>query len=161
MWEINLTAQLTDILYAMLLGGVLCLLCDVFRGIRTVNGGSVTAIFFQDVILWVVAAVCSFCLFSARCNGEIRGYMLVFMGVGFTLIRFTVSKFFFCLFKWFFGSLKSFSERCVDFFERIGERLRYFSGTIRLYQAKKRKKCCDSCKKLLKRGYQLLYTKQK
>ena len=48
--------------------------------------------FFEDVLWFFVAAVATYLVCLAKCNGEVRSYVLIGEGIGFLLCRLTVSR---------------------------------------------------------------------
>ena len=105
MWEITLSGQIGTVVPAVILGGILCLFYDFFRGVRRERNCRSAEIFFQDVGYAFVAALLTFCLLLVRCNGEIRGYVLAFEALGFGLFRRFLSRYFLRLFR---GELRLF-----------------------------------------------------
>lgn len=92
MWEIDLKQQLISLLCAVLLGIVLSMYSDIFRIIRKVKKHSKVSVFIEDLLFFMVSAFVTFMLLMARCNGEVRGYMILGEVLGFLLFRLTVSR---------------------------------------------------------------------
>lgn len=92
MWEIDLKQQLISLLCAVLLGIVLSMYSDIFRIIRKVKKHSKVSVFIEDLLFFMVSAFVTFMLLMARCNGEVRGYMILGEALGFLLFRLTVSR---------------------------------------------------------------------
>lgn len=99
MWEIHIVDQLVSFLYSVITAVFLSLINDFFIAYRRLKKCSVFSVFFQDLFFWIVAALETFLLLMARCNGEIRGYILLGMLFTAVLWHFTLSRFvcaFFC-----------------------------------------------------------------
>ncbi len=115
MWEIGLKSQLVSFAAAIAMGMMLSCVFDILRAFRKVLKHSAAVVFVQDLLFFALAAFSTFLLLVARCNGEVRAYMLFGVAVGFFLYRFTVSRFF------LFGLT-------VKFFSLIAAGCRYISG---------------------------------
>lgn len=102
MWEININQQILSFLYALAFGGLFSFLYDIFKALRLAHRFSSIAIFFQDIIYFIIISLISFCLFLALSNGEIRSYILFGFLIGAIIWRITLSKFFVNIFKYFF-----------------------------------------------------------
>ena len=92
MWEINLSDQATTFLLSVLLGANFCLLFDFTRGMRAFGINSKVAVFFTDIIYFLLVSFVNFCFFLTRESGQIRGYVFVGEIIGFFLFRLTLSK---------------------------------------------------------------------
>lgn len=92
MWEINLSDQATTFLLSIFLGVCFCLLFDFTRGMRVFGINSKVAVFFTDVIYFLLVSFVNFCFFLTRESGQIRGYVFVGEIIGFFLFRLTLSK---------------------------------------------------------------------
>ena len=92
MWEINLTDQATTFLLSLLLGGIFCLIFDLTRGIRLFCLNSKFAVFFTDIIYFLVVSFINFCFFLTRESGQVRGYVFIGEIIGFFVFRLSVSK---------------------------------------------------------------------
>ncbi len=152
MWEINNFFQLLSLARSAGLGVLLCLCYDILRSARKTFSFSTIAIFFQDVIFFLVSAFVTFLFLLSVTNGEIRAFVLFGIAFGFALSRFTISKIFYLGLKFIlikiragFTLISNFFYKCFDSFEANG--------------AKIFKKWGETLKKLLKRGKGLLYTK--
>lgn len=108
MWEISLSWQVISFSYALALGVFLALFYDIFRSIRKGKKCNAVAVFFQDVFFWLVTTFITFLLLIARCNGEIRGYILIGEFIGFLLYHFTLSRFIFPVFVFIVVSIRKF-----------------------------------------------------
>ena len=92
MSEITFFGQTGGLFSAIVMGVALCLFYDLLRIFRlAVPPGKILA-FFEDVLWFFVAAVVTYLVCLAKCNGEVRSYVLIGEGVGFLLCRLTVSR---------------------------------------------------------------------
>ncbi|MBE6728705.1 MAG: hypothetical protein E7568_00540 [Ruminococcaceae bacterium] len=92
MWEISLYSQIISFFCAILIGAMLSAFYDAFKGIRKTFYFSKTAVFFQDITFWLCVTLTTFLLLIARCNGEIRGYIIIGELIGFFAYRCTLSR---------------------------------------------------------------------
>ena len=86
--------QILTFLYAVLLGGGLCLCYDFLRLRRMTGHVSVIRVFLQDLFFSILSAIVVFCFLLIRCQGIIRVYVFAGMIPGFILVRCTVSRLF-------------------------------------------------------------------
>jgi spore cortex biosynthesis protein YabQ len=121
MWEISLSWQVISFLYALAVGVSLALFYDFFRSIRKEKKCNAVAVFFQDVFFWLVAAFVTFILLIARCNGEIRGYVLIGEVFGFLIYHFTLSRFIFPVFVFFINIIRKFYKIYFDVLSRFSD----------------------------------------
>lgn len=140
MWEINLVSQIISFLYAVLVGIILSVFFDFFRALRKVKLYGKTAIFFQDIAFWIIATLITFLLLIARCNGEVRGYILIGELLGFFGYRITLSKFVLWFLLFFikchiriFNIYKRNLDRFADFLSLVFRKI----GNILLKKVKK------------------------
>lgn len=92
MWEISNALQAESFLAAVALGAALCLLYDLFRLDRMIFRRSTVAVVFADILFWVIAAFAVFCLLLLTTNGQVRGFVLLAVLVGFWIWRLTASR---------------------------------------------------------------------
>ena len=92
MSEITFFGQTGGLFSAIVMGVILCLFYDLLRIFRlAVPPGKILA-FFEDVLWFFIAAVVTYLVCLAKCNGEVRSYVLIGEGVGFLLCRLTLSR---------------------------------------------------------------------
>lgn len=129
MWEISVSGQVAAFLFSLVLGAVLSLVYDIIRVTRKIGLDSFAQVFIGDVLFFSVSAVVVFIYLVGVTNGEIRGYVIFSVAIGFALYRFTVGRAIFyllckfslflsCIFKLLSGFLFkffSFCEKPVDF----------------------------------------------
>ncbi|MBE6779582.1 MAG: hypothetical protein E7545_01250 [Ruminococcaceae bacterium] len=94
MWEIDNSFQLFSFLVSICAGIIYCLIYDFLRAFRKIKAVDDLTVFFQDLIYFAVIGVATFVLFMALSNGEIRGYILIGIFMGFILCFCTLSRFF-------------------------------------------------------------------
>ena len=129
MWEISNNAQFYSFCIANLFGVIYCLFYDVFRALRKTSVFGAVAIFFQDIIYFLVISILTFMLMLSFTDGEIRVYILVGILLGFVVCNFTISLFFkkilFFLFAMVLKGVNAFCKgfsRLLEFlFGKIGE----------------------------------------
>lgn len=160
MWEINITDQVYTFLFALLLGAFFCLFYDIIRAVRKADADSFASAFAGDIVFWVVSAFVTFLFLLARTNGEIRGYVLFAIALGFAAARFTVSGTVFTMLKTIVGFIVSVLRKISVTVIFICCRIQYAMAKVGVFL-----KCAFSglfrvIKKLLKSIRQLLYTKK-
>lgn len=92
MWEISSIDQGNAFINALLLGGLLCFIYDIFRLDRIVFNRSIFTVFIEDVVFWVISAFLTFCMLLITTNGQIRFFAFLAMTLGFIIYRCTISK---------------------------------------------------------------------
>ena len=92
MWEIKNSFQLFSFFIAFFLGVLFCLLYDVLRALKKANHISDIGVFLQDVCYFIFIALLTFIFFVPLSNGEIRGYLLFAITIGFTACFLTASR---------------------------------------------------------------------
>lgn len=141
MWEINSLSQFISFLYALALGGIFCLFYDIFRSFRHIFKFGDIAVVFQDIIYFIIISFVTFIFLLSVTNGEIRGYILFGIALGFLICALTISKLFFKILTAFLGVFSCFFRK------------------VRLFAAKIFKNIENTFKKGLKKVKGLLYTK--
>lgn len=130
MWEISLTQQALSILYALLIGAVWAFYSDLFRAFRCVTAHSGILTFIEDLFSFLLFTFITFMLLMARCNGEVRGYMLVGEGLGFLIFRVTVSRFVMKILTFLFGTIADVLRKSGAQIERFGGFLEENTGKL-------------------------------
>ena len=158
MWEININDQIVTLLFSLVLGAAVCVLYDAFRAIRCAVDHSTVAVFFEDILFWVLAALVNFIFLMGRTGGGLRGYVFIGEIVGFFVFRFTVSRFTVAALSWTVAfAVKiyaAFVSKTADLFCSIWNILRRVFGFLQ----EKSKRVIKSVKKLLKSSAHMLYT---
>ena len=151
MWEISNLNQISSFLRSILLGGIFCIIFDVFRSIRKEFNNSVYAVFAEDLLCFSIWAPVTFCFLLATTNGELRFY--VFFGIisGFWIFRFALSP----LLLVFITSILKFFTLIIRFISEFCARLRWyilrFFVFLRKNFSENIKKALNISKKLLKK----------
>ena len=78
MWEISIREQLLTVLYSIIVGLFLSFVFDFFKLLRQCFKHKKFLIFIEDVIFFIDATFITFMLLMARCNGEVRSFVLFF-----------------------------------------------------------------------------------
>ena len=152
MWEINNSLQLLSFLRAVVLGVLLCVLYDFIKSARLTVNFSDIAIFLQDIIYSLVASFITFIFLLSVTNGEMRGYVILGILVGFILSRITLSRLLCKFIKLIFGGVKRiFGAVSKGFYTKFD----LLTGKMN----KICKKTLKTVKKLMKNLVCLLYTK--
>ncbi len=92
MWEISNLSQAINFFRAFIFGGILCIVYDILRVIRKNIAHSSFTVFFEDLIYFIFSALLIFCFLLATTNGELRFYVFFGIGLGFFIIRLSISK---------------------------------------------------------------------
>lgn len=110
MWEISLVQQIISIEYSALLGFCLSIFYDTLKAVRKTFNSSKLFIFFQDIFFWIVSFAFTFLLLMARTNGELRGFIVISIFVGFIIYRITVSRYILKFFIFILTKIAKLSE---------------------------------------------------
>lgn len=92
MWEITVKNQLISFLCAVVVGIFLSFYFDFFRTLRRCFKHKKITVFIEDILFFLVATFITFLLLMARCNGEVRTYVIVSIILGFFVYRITLSR---------------------------------------------------------------------
>lgn len=145
-WEIDSTGQLITALLSLAVGVFLSFIYDVFKAFRLCARKSRATIFFEDIVFGLIATLICFCLLMLRTKGQVRLYVLLFLGLGFVIWRLTLSKFFIKFLSAILRFLKSVLSSLKAVFSKIARKV-----------IAKSKKFYKSAKKGLKGIKRLLY----
>ena len=109
--RINLADQTVTFLIACCFGAAFGVLYDFFRVFRLIRKSGKLAIFFQDIVFFVLSAGGTFVLMLARSMGEMRFYIIA-------------------------GEILRFTRRVVELVSRIAAWVRktFFSPIVRLFR---------------------------
>lgn len=94
MWEIDLYDQITTFLLSLSLGAVFALVFYFGEAVRVANNISKIRIWINDISYFAVSAIITYCFLLSRSNGEIRGYIIVGIVLGWWLFKIVFSKHF-------------------------------------------------------------------
>lgn len=160
MWEISSVLQLQSLLYSVILGALICVFYDIISAVRLTGNNSFISVCIQDLFFWIVSAFAVFFFLLGVSNGEIRGYIIFGILIGFILLKITLSKYIVKTLKTVFKFIRKILRKINEFtgviFDLISVRLR----KIRKKTNKNIKKGAETAKKLLKKGESMLYTNQ-
>ncbi|MBR4973605.1 MAG: spore cortex biosynthesis protein YabQ [Clostridia bacterium] len=113
MWEISNSSQLNSLLYSIAFGAIICIFYDILRATRFVFKFKNITIFLQDLFFFIFLAISIFSFLLVTTNGQLRGYIILGVVIGFSVCRLTISiaivlvlKFFFIKILRFFDLLK-------------------------------------------------------
>ena len=153
MWEISNTTQIVTFLYSVCLGGIFCVFYDFFRSLRTAVKFSDIVIFFQDIIYFFTISVITFIFLLSLTNGEIRGFVIIGILIGFLAFYLTFSKI-----------MLKFSSKIlrylVSLFKNVNSILNVAFCKADIFLSKIFKNIQNTYKKGLKKVKGLLYTKK-
>ena len=152
MWEISNSTQLLGFAYSMGLGGLFCLAYDILRALRKTFLIGTLTVCLQDMVFSVISAFITFTFLLGVTDGEIRAFVIMGIIIGFLVIRSSISVFYLKLLRFVFSR---FSKLYHLIFLNI------YKGFDFLEQKALRicKKSGKNFKKLLKRVWVLLYTR--
>lgn len=125
MWEISNSSQIINLLYSAGFGIIICLVYDILRSLRCVLSFKNSVVFFQDVFFFVLLAISVFCFLLATTNGQLRGYIIFGIAVGFLICRFSFSIAFFMALKLIFLKICRFLMIIKHIFSKKMKKLLY------------------------------------
>lgn len=115
--ELSITKEVWIFLLSLPLGVAIAIVYDFFRVFRLIFRSGKVAIFFQDVLFWLITALSVFLFFFLTNSGEIRGYGIFGTLLASMLYFFTISKF---LIKHLTKLIKAIKVKIRQFFAPIG-----------------------------------------
>ena len=146
MWEIENSHQTFSFAVCLLLGVIYCLLYDLLRAVRKIKPKNDAGVFLQDICYFILIAFLTFIIFVPLSNGEIRGYLLLAITIGFTVCYLTLSRLVVKFFTFLFSLIYNLSEKTIEHINR-------FFDFITLFTVKNLKNCyikLNNIKKILK-----------
>ena len=149
MWQVSINSQIVSFLISVLFGVGYSVFYTFFKGIRAAKKYSAIAIFFQDIIFFIVIAFVTFLMLLALSNGQVRSYLLFGILLGFCAFYFTLSNLFSRLIS---AVIKAFRSILLRFKGVLSKIFTFFS--------KKAKKIAKILKKPLKAVGKMVYTKK-
>ena len=158
MSEITFFGQTGGLFSAIVTGVVLCLVYDLMRIFRLAVPPGKALAFFEDVLWFFIAAVATYLVCLAKCNGEVRGYVLIGEVAGFLICRLTVSRGIMTAAKPSVRAAKKIIRRAKTIFLRF---LRSIVSGIREKIKKILHETRKNGKKHLHRSRRLLYNRKK
>ena len=154
MWEINNTNQITGFLYAVILGIFFAIIYDILRAFRIIKNHTSFLVFIEDAVYFLIISPITFIFFLSITAGEVRGYILIGILLGFTAFFMFVSRYSLKLFCVFLNIIKRVLIVFNKWFYLIFDKLDLFVTNF----LKNTLKCF---KKGLKMLVGLLYTNRK
>ncbi len=136
MGYIDVSAQAMTFLMSVGVGAVFCLMYDFVRALHKLSINGFIEVLVCDLLFWGIAAFFTFCFLVIRCNGSVRGFVLVGELIGAVVTRFTLSR----LFLPFLIKLFTVISKVFSFFGRgIGKVFKTLEKIIKklLLKAKK------------------------
>ena len=158
MWEISVADQSVTFLLSIALGGLLCLIYDVFRSIRKTKNYSATAVFFQDITFFVISAILTFIFLLATTAGVLRAYIIIGVLIGAVLMRLTFSRIFFVVLTFVLKLVVKYLGAFREEFYRTGDRIFALLMKISKKTLNRVKKITFLFKKGLKHKGKVVYT---
>ena len=115
MWEINNNFQLFSFGISLAAGFCYCVLYDILRALRKSRPISDLTVFLQDVIYFAFIGIVTFLILMVLANGEIRGFVIFGITVGFCGCFLTLSKFLLKILTMIFEFFGTVNHRFCDF----------------------------------------------
>ncbi|MBR4122979.1 MAG: spore cortex biosynthesis protein YabQ [Clostridia bacterium] len=140
MWEISNSSQLNSLLYSIAFGAIICIFYDILRATRFVFKFKNITIFLQDLFFFIFLAISIFSFLLVTTNGQLRGYIILGVVIGFSVCRLTISIAIVLVLKFFFIKILRFFDLLKIVFIKILKKPLIFC-----------KKSCFLFKKLLKK----------
>lgn len=95
----SLQKQIVNTLIALLIGGVLGVVYDIFRVVRLIGFKNRIIVFFEDIIFFLIATITMFSYYMQITYGKFRIYPLLFAIIGFFVYYKTIGKLVFFIIK--------------------------------------------------------------
>ncbi|MBO7217188.1 MAG: spore cortex biosynthesis protein YabQ [Clostridia bacterium] len=92
MWEISLKDQIESFLLSLPLGAAFGLIFFLVSAYNIAISASKTKVFITDILFFIFAAFITFCFLLLYSNGEVRGYILFGIALGFFTFKALFSK---------------------------------------------------------------------
>ena len=90
--QVENSGQILTFLYAILFGGILCMIYDIYRSF-IINLAPIRVIgHLLDILYFLFASVACFCFLLVECQGQIRFYAILGFAIGFYAVRKLCSK---------------------------------------------------------------------
>lgn len=159
MWEISNNSQLFNFLLAIIAGMIFSVFYDVFRAVRICFTFKDLTVAVQDIIYFLFVSLATFCLLLITVNGQIRGYILFGIIVGFVVFKLLFSKYITKIFVFLIKILKTVFIKLSGVFSLILRLLGGIFEKIIKFITKIAKKVKNTCKLLLQNINKLLYNK--
>jgi len=147
MWEINSASQVLTFLYSIVLGFSLGIFFDLPRSFRSIVRYKKSFMFISDLFFWIISAFFTFCFYLVFTNGELRGFVVFGILIGFLIERLTLSQLLVKIYKKIFLYFKRVFRRFVALRNKIIDKT--FDVLSAAFKKRKimLKKCIKSAKK--------------
>lgn len=159
MWEISNNSQIFNFILSLCFGFVFCFVYDLFRAFRICFKFKDLTIAFQDIFYFLVTSITTFCLLLVTVNGQIRGYILFGILIGFLIFKIIFSKPITVVFVYIIKLIKKIYLKINAFLMRIFGIIGGILVKIFKIIRKIAKKVKNTCKILLQKLKCLLYNK--
>lgn len=126
MWEISNNLQFFSFWFSIIVGVIFCVGYDILRALRKVKHLTDLTVFFQDVLYFIFIGFMTFFVLMIFANGEIRGYIIFGIVLGFAACFLTFSKIMLKFLILCFGFIYEINLKVVNFFNRLIDKLREF-----------------------------------
>lgn len=150
MGYIDVSQEVATFFLSLLLGAFICFLYDLVRALHKLFLKGFLEVLVTDILFWAVASVLTFSFMILRCMGNIRGFVLFGILLGFLAVRFTASRYIYSIYLFVFLKFNHF----YIFFSR---KIHFVLGKIIYFM----KKYIIVIKKLLQDNILLLYNQLK
>ena len=126
MWEISNSSQLNSLLYSIAFGAIICIFYDILRATRFVFKFKNITIFLQDLFFFIFLAISIFSFLLVTTNGQLRGYIILGVVIGFSVCRLTISIAIVLVLKFFFIKILRFFDIIKIIFIKISKKPLFF-----------------------------------
>lgn len=151
MWEIKNNQQVFSFVVSIIFGVGYCIFYDLFRSCRRVFKSNTAAVFFGDIIFFVIIAFATYLLLLALCSGELRGYMFFGILLGSVACNFTLSRLTLKLFPLIIGGFVKLILLLKTAFAALISKIVGIASKVWTFFAKFFKKSAKYLKNILKR----------
>ena len=151
MWEIKNNQQVFSFVISVIFGVGYCLFYDVFRSCRRVFKSNTAAVFFGDIIFFVIIAFVTYLLLLALCSGELRGYMFFGILLGSVVCNFTLSRLTLKLFPFIIGNFLKVFLLLKNIFTALNSKILRLISKVTTFFVNFFKKSTKYLKNVLKR----------
>ena len=151
MWEIENNQQVFSFVISVIFGVGYCLFYDVFRSCRRVFKSNTAAVFFGDIIFFVIIAFVTYLLLLALCSGELRGYMFFGILLGSVVCNLTLSRLTLKLFPFIIGNFLKVFLLLKNIFTALNSKILRLISKVTAFFVNFFKKSTKYLKNVLKR----------
>lgn len=120
MWELDIKLEGQCFLYSLILGIALCFIYDIFKAVRqSFKKPHFVVTLVLDILFFLLSVLPVYCHFLIFTNGQVRFYVLFTVATGFFICRFTLSKIFLLVLRFFIGVFIGIFSRFLRFLRKI------------------------------------------